>query len=77
MTCGCEPKDSRQENVSSQRQIQILPIAPQLNLQNVNVLAFGDVEQGDANNANTGQASQEGNTWRGVTRTPAGPPVLR
>ena len=76
MTCGCEPKDSRQENVSSQRQIQILPIAPQLNLQNVNVLAFGDVEQGDANNANTGQASQQVNTWRGVENA-GRPPVLR
>jgi hypothetical protein len=42
--------------------VQVLPIAPQLNLQNVNVLTFGEVEQGDAANANTGQAVQQENT---------------
>jgi hypothetical protein len=51
----------RQENTSEQQQVQILPIAPQVNLQNVNVLPLGDVEQGDANNANTGQATQQEN----------------
>ena len=52
-----------QSNDSDQGQVQIIPIAPQLNLQNVNALTFGDVNQGNANNANTGQASQQQNTW--------------
>ncbi|HJU47139.1 MAG TPA: hypothetical protein VJ689_03335, partial [Gaiellaceae bacterium] len=50
-----------QQNDSSQKQVQILPIAPQLNVQNVNVLS-GGVTQGNANNANTGQATQQSNT---------------
>src|SRR5581483_5969833 len=55
-----------QSNGSNQGQIQILPIAPQLNAQNVNVLTSGGVDQGDANNANTGQASQQSNTQAAV-----------
>jgi hypothetical protein len=51
-----------QGNASENEQIQIVPIAPQVNLQNVNVLTFGDVEQGNANNANPGQATQQQNT---------------
>ena len=51
-----------QANASENEQIQVVPIAPQANLQNVNVLTFGDVEQGNANNANTGQATQQENT---------------
>ena len=47
-------------NDSDQGQIQIIPIAPQVNLQNVNVLS-GGVSQGNANNANTGQAAQQEN----------------
>jgi hypothetical protein len=62
---------ARQSNWSDQEQIQIVPIAPQLNVQNVNVATFGDVEQGNANNANTGQASQQQNTVVGSQRTSA------
>ncbi len=51
-----------QSNESDQGQIQVVPIAPQVNVQNANVATFGEVEQGDANNANTGQASQQENT---------------
>jgi hypothetical protein len=69
-TCGCASK-SGQKNVSSQKQIQIVPIAPQVNVQNLNVLTFGDVEQGDANNANTGQANQQSNTVKALS--PKGP----
>ena len=47
-------------NESDQGQLQVVPIAPQLNAQNVNVLS-GGVSQGDANNANTGQAAQQEN----------------
>jgi hypothetical protein len=36
-----------------------------VNVQNVNLLTFGDVEQGNANNANTGQANQQANTVKG------------
>jgi hypothetical protein len=68
----CDPKhgygwkhDAGQRNEAEQKQLQIVPIAPQLNLQNVNVLTFGEVEQGDANNANTGQAVQQENTHVG------------
>ena len=53
---------ARQSNWSSQRQFQFIPIAPQLNVQNVAVGNQGDVEQGNANNANTGQANQQQNT---------------
>jgi hypothetical protein len=87
--CGCQPapkecgchakKSSGQSNKSSQKQIQIVPIAPQLNVQNANVLTFGDVKQGDANNANTGQASQQHNTLGAAPKklegTPNGLPV--
>ncbi len=59
---GGPSQTGRQGNFSDQEQIQIVPIAPQVNLQNVNVATFGDVEQGDANNANTGQANQQENT---------------
>jgi hypothetical protein len=56
-----------------------VPIAPQLNVQNVNVLTFGEVEQGNANNANTGQASQQQNTLQAASYKPKPdnqPPVL-
>ena len=62
--CGCGSTGSGQSNKSEQEQIQIVPIAPQHNVQNVNLLTFGDVEQGNANNANTGQASQQHNTLK-------------
>jgi hypothetical protein len=62
----CTSKHSGgQRNDSDQRQVQIVPIAPQANVQNVNLFTFGDVEQGDANNANTGQAAQQGNARKG------------
>src|SRR5207247_5957570 len=51
-----------QGNHSSHKQVQFIPIAPQLNAQNVNVLTWGGVWQGDANNANTGQANQQSGT---------------
>jgi len=57
-----------QGNSSTQKQVQIIPIAPQANVQNVNVLTFGDVHQGDANNANTGQANQQQNTQVAVQK---------
>jgi hypothetical protein len=61
----CPPaRGNGQRNESDQHQLQLVPIAPQVNLQNVNVLSGGDVEQ-DANNANTGQASQQQNTLGG------------
>ena len=87
----CEPREKRDEhearsttsqrNYSKQKQIQVVPIAPQLNVQNVNVATFGDVEQGNANNANTGQANQQENTQGSPAhempdRGPAPPPVL-
>jgi hypothetical protein len=53
-----------QSNKSSQKQIQIAPVAPQTNVQNNNVGTIGDVEQGNANNANTGQANQQQNTLK-------------
>ncbi len=63
----------QQGNDSDQGQIQILPVAPQLNAQNVNVLTSGDVEQGNANNANTGQAAQQSNrAGQLVTHAPKG-----
>jgi hypothetical protein len=62
-----------QGNSSTQKQIQIVPIAPQANVQNVNALTFGDVHQGDANNANTGQANQQQNTQVAVQKTGGGP----
>ncbi len=66
-----------QHNSSSQKQIQIVPIAPQLNVQNVNVLTFGDVKQGNANNANTGQANQQQNTLKPAPHKPSEqPPVF-
>lgn len=58
--------------------MRFIPIAPQLNVQNVNVFTFGDVKQGDANNANTGQASQQHNTLGAAPRKdgrPNGLPV--
>jgi uncharacterized protein YggU (UPF0235/DUF167 family) len=61
--------DQGQGNLSSQKQLQIVPIAPQANAQNVNVLTFGGVSQGDANNANTGQANQQHNTQVAVQKT--------
>jgi hypothetical protein len=78
--CNCssssEPADpsisQHQGNSSAQKQIQIVPIAPQANVQNVNVLAFGDVRQGDANNANTGQANQQENTQVAVQKNGRG-----
>ncbi len=61
--CGCQGrKSSGQSNKSSQKQIQFIPIAPQLNVQNFNLFTFGDVKQGNANNANTGQANQQHNS---------------
>ena len=74
--CGVGSSTGGQSNRSEQKQIQIVPIAPQLNLQNVNVLTFGDVEQGNANNANTGQASQQSNR-AGVDREVERPPFVR
>ncbi len=62
--CGCGSKGSGQSNKSEQEQIQIVPIAPQHNFQNVNLFTFGDVKQGNANNANTGQANQQQNTLK-------------
>ncbi|HEX5469521.1 MAG TPA: hypothetical protein VFW80_10795, partial [Gaiellaceae bacterium] len=53
---------SGQTNENDQKQIQVVPIAPQANVQNVNVGTQGDVQQGNANNANTGQANQQENT---------------
>ena len=51
----------------------MIPIAPQLNLQNVNLLTFGDVTQGNVNNANTGQATQQSNSvGQLVKRAPTG-----
>ena len=63
-SCASKSSSGRQKNDSDQSQIQIVPIAPQLNVQNVNIVTFGDVEQGNANNANTGQANQQSNTSR-------------
>ena len=54
------PAPTQQSNDSDQGQVQVIPIAPQVNLQNVNVLS-GGVSQGNANNANTGQAAQQEN----------------
>ena len=59
---GGQTVDQSQGNVSDQQQIQVVPIAPQVNVQNVNIATFDDVEQGNANNANTGQAAQQENT---------------
>ena len=64
MSAAARARRGYQSNRNEQKQIQIVPIAPQLNVQNVNVLTFGDVEQGNANNANTGQANQQENTSR-------------
>jgi hypothetical protein len=58
-----------QSNESSQGQVQVVPVAPQANVQNVNVATFGDVEQGDAANANTGQTAQQENTAKGAAGT--------
>jgi hypothetical protein len=78
---GCEPSSppaadpsigQHQGNASEQKQIQIVPIAPQANVQNVNVLTFGDVHQGDANNANTGQANQQHNTQVAIQKAGGG-----
>jgi hypothetical protein len=68
--CGCGSTGSGQSNKSEQEQIQIVPIAPQHNVQNVNLLTFGDVEQGNANNANTGQANQQQNTLKSAPQKP-------
>jgi hypothetical protein len=65
--------DQGQGNQSSQGQVQVVPIAPQVNVQNVNVLTSGDVSQGDANNANTGQANQQQNTQVAVQKGSGGP----
>jgi hypothetical protein len=54
--------NQHQGNRSWQQQLQFIPIAPQLNAQNVNLLTWGYISQGDANNANTGQANQQENT---------------
>ena len=62
-----------QGNQSSQSQVQVVPIAPQVNVQNVNVLTGGDVQQGDANNANTGQANQQQNTQVAIQKAGRGP----
>jgi hypothetical protein len=69
---GCSPAPS-QSNKSKQKQVQVVPIAPQVNVQNVNVFTFGDVEQGNANNSNTGQATQQSNGSGGKQ----GPPPCR
>jgi hypothetical protein len=39
-----------------------------VNVQNVNLLTLGNVEQGNANNANTGQANQQANTVLGPSK---------
>jgi hypothetical protein len=59
---GGQSVKQHQGNWSKQKQIQFIPIAPQANLQNVNVFTFGWISQGDVNNANTGQANQQHNT---------------
>jgi hypothetical protein len=74
-SCGCGSPSGGQSNRSEQQQVQIAPFAPQVNVQNVNVLTFGDVEQGNANNANTGQASQQSNR-SGVDRKVERPPFV-
>ena len=61
------PSPTQQSNESDQKQVQVVPIAPQVNAQNVNVLA-GGVSQGDANNANTGQAAQQENGGQSAPR---------
>jgi hypothetical protein len=38
-----QSSEQSQGNQSSQSQLQVVPIAPQLNVQNVNVLTGGDV----------------------------------
>jgi hypothetical protein len=52
----------RQANVAEQEQVQIATLNEQANLQNVNILTFDPVSQGDANNSNSGQAAQQENT---------------
>ncbi|HEU0334983.1 MAG TPA: hypothetical protein VFR43_00425 [Gaiellaceae bacterium] len=66
---GGESHAGAQENRSHQGQVQVIPVAPQLNVQNVNVATFGDVEQGDAANANTGQTAQQENTAKDTSGT--------
>jgi hypothetical protein len=66
---GGESHAGAQENTSHQGQVQVIPVAPQANVQNVNVATFGDVEQGDAANANTGQTAQQENTAKGAAGT--------
>jgi hypothetical protein len=68
-SAGGSSIDQGQGNRSEQKQLQVVPIAPQANVQNVNVLTFGDVSQGDANNANTGQANQQHATQVAVQKT--------
>jgi hypothetical protein len=62
VSAGGQSIRQRQGNWSRQKQFQFIPIAPQANFQNVNFLTSGYVEQGDVNNANTGQANQQQNT---------------
>jgi hypothetical protein len=77
-SCGCSSTSSGgwQKNDSDQKQIQIVPIAPQANVQNTNIGTFGDVEQGNANNANTGQANQQANTVKGPSAKPENKPPV-
>ena len=70
---GDQSVDQHQGNGSDQQQVQVVPIARQANVQNVNVLTSGDVSQGDANNANTGQANQQQNTQVAVQKGSGGP----
>ena len=70
-SCSQPSSGGWQKNDSDQSQIQIVPIAPQVNVQNVNIATHGDVEQGDVNNANTGQANQQENTSKGGHGSPA------
>ena len=50
-----------------QHQVQVVPIAPQVNLQNVAVLP-GSVSDSNANNTNTGQAAQQAERWPAGSR---------
>src|SRR5919109_64613 len=60
--CGCDGSaDPSQSNSSRQKQVQIGTVSNQANVQNLSAGNFGDTSQGDANNANSGQASQQEN----------------
>src|SRR5438094_82347 len=67
--CGCDGKCGKdggtsgqsQRNSGRQSQLQILTASHQLSLQNLSIANSGDTYQGDANNTNSGQASQQEN----------------